>query len=142
MTARRYIDRQRWAGYVLLAGAVLVAGGYLALVIVAGGPPLMLLATLPALVLAVVGYKAIEAARRAEPLLSPRERAAHHRAGSTAFWVLLTTIMLDEWVRVLPAAHLHTSLIYVGVGAIVPLTLYHRYWATEPRGMDGTSAGP
>lgn len=122
------IERQRRAGYALLAGAALLAIGSVVAMQYYGFPPVSYLGVLvPVSILSFFGYRAVTASNERVALQDERTKQLSERVGFNAFWFLISAITIDEVLNLSPDES--AGSIYVATGVIFYLifTLYYKY---------------
>lgn len=119
------IHEQQQRAYLLMAGGIVIMILSVASVLFFGASfAIVVAAVLPAAILFYFGFQSYSALSSGSLYPSKGRREAHLKAGQTAFWVLLGTIMIDDVFSILPEDHLHTSLIYIGILTLVVLLVY------------------
>jgi hypothetical protein len=122
------IERQRRAGYALLAGAALVGIGSIVAMQYYGFPLVSYLGILvPVSILSFFGYRAVTASNERVALQDERTKQLYERVGFNAFWLLISAITIDEVFNLSPDEL--AGSIYVATGVILHLvfTLYYKY---------------
>jgi len=122
------IRKQRQTGYLLFAIAGAVVLLLAALVLFYDYPPVFVLgALLPGAILVFWGYRNVTAARNDTVVIDERTSEIYDKAGHSAFWILMTVIIVDRAVAFIPSEG--TGLIYslAGVASFAVFYAYYRW---------------
>lgn len=111
-TARR--EHERSTGYTLLGGAAVLFATGLLLVVVLDRPLALFGAfALAAALLAAPGARSVADARTGDPREAAMGRAFEF-AGTVAFWVVASVLLVDAAAGFLPEARVPVAYVYVG----------------------------
>lgn len=121
------IKQQRLVGYMLIGGGILLQMMILVLIgLGQSGIPLLLAGLIPSAILIFYGLKAVKSSKR-DIFISNVQDRSYQKGSSTAFWVLLTSIMVDNMFSILPRENIHAALIYIGIFSVIVGIIYHKY---------------
>lgn len=117
-------ERRRSGVFLMISGVVLIIGSVVGVILTELDHLTAIAAVIPATILLSLGYKFFSASD--SDLLYEQSTAILNReASTTAFWVLIGSIMIDDIFGVIPSERLHISLIYIGLFTLVVSLLYN-----------------
>lgn len=118
-------ERRRNGAFLMIGGVILLVGTVAAVIFTELAALTAIAAVVPATVLFYIGYKSFSATD-SDLLYDQSTTILNREASTTAFWVLIGSIMIDDFFGVIPSERLHTSLIYIGFSTLLVSFLYHK----------------
>lgn len=122
------LKRQKRAGYVLLAGAVAILIGSIAVFQYYDVPPIGYLGPLvPVVILVAFGYRAVSASNDRKALGDERTVELYNRTGHNAFWWLISIILADDFFNIFPEEGAGFIYLIIGMMIYFIYVVYYRY---------------
>lgn len=119
------LKQQKRVGYVLLAGAVAILIGSIAIFQYYNFPPISYLGPLvPFVILVVFGYRAVSASNERKALGDERTAELLGKASINAFWWLIGILLIDGTFTIFPD---EANNLYIFSGLVI-YALYYVYY--------------
>ncbi|MGQ3330438.1 hypothetical protein [Halorubrum sp. FL23] len=121
------LKRQKRVGYGLLAGAVAILIGSIAVFQYYDFPPISYIGPLvPFVIVVFFGYRAVSASYNRKALGDERTAELLTKAGTNAFWWLIGMLLIDSTFTIFPD-EANNLYIFVGLAVYALYYVYYRY---------------